>query len=69
VIALVVVLLAVGLGAVELISLPFGGGVGIGSGLLLGLLVVVAALGVLALVGRRRQAAAQERARASRGSP
>jgi hypothetical protein len=64
VILLVVVLLAVGLGIVELISLPFGGGLGIGSGLLLGLLVVLVALGVLALVGRRRQAAAKARARA-----
>jgi hypothetical protein len=65
VILLVIVLLAVGLGIVELISLPFGGGLGIGSGLLLGLLVVLVALGVLALVGRRRQAAARAKARAS----
>src|SRR5213078_3245213 len=57
---LVLVLLAVGLGLVELISLPFGG-VGLGGGLLLGLLVVLAALGILALVGRRRQAKALEK--------
>jgi hypothetical protein len=56
VLALIIALLAIGLGVVELVSLPFGGGVGLASGLLLGLLVVVAALGVLALVGRRKQA-------------
>jgi hypothetical protein len=61
--ALVIVLLALGLGIVELIALPFGG-VSIGEGLLLGLLVVVIALGILALVGRRRQAKAQAKARA-----
>jgi hypothetical protein len=60
---IVLVLLAVGLGIVELVSLPFGG-VSIGAGLLLGLLVIVVVLGVLTLVGRRRQAAAQARARA-----
>ena len=57
ILALVAVLLAIGLGLVELVSLPFGGGVGIGEGLLLGLLVVAAALGILGLFGRRRQAA------------
>jgi hypothetical protein len=56
VLALIIALLAIGLGVVELVSLPFGGGVGVASGLLLGLLVVVAALGVLAVVGRRKQA-------------
>jgi hypothetical protein len=64
VIALIIVLLALGLGIVELVSLPFGGGLGLGAGILYGLLVVLAALGVLALFGRRRQAAARERARA-----
>jgi hypothetical protein len=57
ILALVTVLLAIGLGLVELVSLPFGGGLGIGEGLLLGLLVVTAALGILGLFGRRRQAA------------
>src|SRR5882757_5268140 len=56
---LVLLLLAVGLGLVELVSLPFGG-VGFAGGLLLGVLVVIAVLGVLALVGRRRQAKALE---------
>jgi hypothetical protein len=58
---LVIVLLAAGLAIVELIALPFGG-VSIGGGLILGLLVVVVALGVLALVGRRRQAKARAQA-------
>jgi hypothetical protein len=66
--ALIVVLLAVGLGLVELIALPFGGGLGIGSGLLLGFLVVVVALAVLSFFGRRRQAAAQA-ARGRGGAP
>ncbi|HEX8207893.1 MAG TPA: hypothetical protein VF587_17645 [Solirubrobacteraceae bacterium] len=66
IIALVVVLLAVGFGLAKLIALPFGG-VGTIGGLLLGIVVVIAILGVLALVGRRRQAKAQEKARAARG--
>jgi hypothetical protein len=57
IIALIIALLAVGLGLVELISLPFGG-VSLAGGILLGLILVVAVLGVLALVGRRRQAKA-----------
>jgi hypothetical protein len=55
---LVIALLLVGLGVVELIALPFGG-VSLAGGILLGLLVVIAALGVLALLGRRRQARAR----------
>jgi hypothetical protein len=54
IILIVVVLLAVGFGIVQLIALPFGG-VGIGGGLLLGAILVIAVLAVLALVGRRRQ--------------
>jgi hypothetical protein len=57
IVALIILLLAVGLGLVELISLPFGG-VSVAGGLLLGLILVVAVLGVLAFVGRRRQAKA-----------
>jgi hypothetical protein len=64
ILALIILLLAVGLGLVELVSLPFGG-VGLAGGLLLGVLVVVAALGVLAFAGRRRQAKALQQ-RASR---
>jgi hypothetical protein len=62
----VIVLLAIGLGIVELIALPFGG-VSLGGGLILGLLVVVIALGVLALFGRRRQAKARAQAGARAG--
>ena len=64
-IVIVILLLAIGLGLVELISLPFGG-VGLGGGLLLGFLLVLAVLGILALVGRRRQAKAREKAEAAR---
>lgn len=59
-IVLVLVILAIGFGLAKLIALPFGG-VGTFGGILLGLLIVAAVLGVLALVGRRRQ----ERARAN----
>ena len=60
IVLLVALVLAVGFGVVTLISLPFGG-VGLLPGLLLGAVAVVVILGVLALLGRRRQA----RARAS----
>jgi len=55
---LIVGLLLLGLGVVELIALPFGG-VSLAGGVLLGLILVIAVLGVLALVGRRRQAKAK----------
>jgi hypothetical protein len=58
-IALVIVLLAVGLGIVKLIALPFGG-VGTGPAVFFGFLVVVLAIGVLVMLGRRRQAKARE---------
>jgi hypothetical protein len=63
-IAIVLVLMAVGFGLAKLVALPFGG-VGTFGGLLLGLVIVVAILGVLTLLGRRRQAKAQAAARAS----
>ena len=63
---LVVALVALGFGIVTLISLPFGG-VGTGFGLILGLIVIVAILGVLTLFGRRRQKRARDRARAAEG--
>jgi len=65
ILGIVVVLLAIGFGIVKLIALPFGG-VGTGFGLLLGLVVIMLALGVLAFVGRKRQARAQAKARAAR---
>jgi hypothetical protein len=58
---IVFVLLAVGFGLAKLVALPFGG-VGTMGGILLGLVLAAAILGVLALVGRRRQAKARERA-------
>jgi hypothetical protein len=54
IIVLILVLLAVGLGIVELISLPFGG-LGLAPGILLGLFVVIAALAVVSMIGRRRR--------------
>lgn len=59
VILLVVAVLAIGFGLVELVSLPFGG-IGLGGGLLLGLVVVIVVLGILTLLGRRRQAKAAQ---------
>ncbi len=57
IIVLIIVLLAIGLGIVELISLPFGG-IGLAPGILLGLFVVIAALAVAAAIGRRRRSRA-----------
>ncbi len=55
ILAVVIGLLSLGLGIVELIALPFGGGLDVGQGLLLGLVVVLVALAVLAFFGRRKQ--------------
>ena len=66
VLGLVVALLAIGFGLAKLVALPFGG-VGTVGGIFLGLVIVIVALGVLALVGRRRQAKAQAAARSARG--
>jgi len=63
IILLVVVLLAIGFGLVELIALPFGG-TSTGIALILGALLILLILGVLALVGRRRQGKARAAARA-----
>ena len=60
-IALVIVLVAIGFGVAELGALPFGG-IATGGAALLGIIIVAAALGVLTLMGRRRQ----DRARAER---
>jgi len=61
IIALVIVLLAIGLGLVELIALPFGG-LGIAPGVLLGLFLVLAVFGAITAVGRRRRDRAQKAA-------
>jgi hypothetical protein len=63
IILLIIVLLAIGLGIVELVSLPFGG-LGLAPGILLGLFVVIAALAIIAMIGRRRR----DRAKASPAS-
>ena len=60
IIVLIIVLLAIGLGIVELVALPFGG-LGLAPGILLGLFVVIAALAIVAAIGRRRR----DRARAA----
>jgi hypothetical protein len=62
----VIALMVVGFGLATLIALPFGG-VGTGGALLLGLLIVVIALGVLIFFGRRRQARAKEARAAGAG--
>jgi hypothetical protein len=58
IVVLAVVLLALGLGIVELVALPFGG-LGLAPGLLLGLFLVIAVLAVLVVIGRRRRDRAQ----------
>ena len=60
----IAVLLAVGFLVVKLVALPFGGA-STGGALLLGLLLIAVVLGVLVLVGRRRQAKARDQARAA----
>jgi hypothetical protein len=64
IVLLVILLLALGLGIVELIALPFGG-LGLAPGILLGLFLAIAALALAALIGRRRR----DRAQAARGAP
>jgi len=54
IIALILVLLAAGLGIVELIALPFGG-LGLAPGILLGLFLVITVLAVVSMIGRRRR--------------
>jgi hypothetical protein len=69
-ILLVLVIVAIGFGIAKLIALPFGG-VGTLGAILLGLVIVAAVLGVLALVGRRRQdkARAAQRERMEAAQP
>ena len=55
ILGIILALVLVGFLLVQLIALPFGGGVGISGGLILGLLLVVVVLGVLTVLGRRRQ--------------
>jgi tetratricopeptide (TPR) repeat protein len=51
---LIVALIGIGLGIVELVSLPFGG-LGLAPGILLGLFVAVAMVAIIAAIGRRRR--------------
>jgi hypothetical protein len=63
ILALIVVLLALGLGIVELVALPFGG-LGLAPGVLLGLFVAIAGVAIAAMVGRRRRDRAKTNAAA-----
>ena len=65
VLLIVVVLLAVGFGLASLITWPLGGA-SVPWRVLIGLAIIAIVLGVLAVVGRRRQRAAQAKARAAR---
>jgi len=65
--AIVVALLALGYGLALLVALPFGGASTWGA-VLGGLAIVVIALVVLGLLGKRKQRAAQSKARAARQS-
>jgi hypothetical protein len=58
IIAIVVALLALGFGLAKLVALPFGGA-GTAPALLIGVVIIAAVLGVLVLLGRRRQARAR----------
>ncbi len=64
IVLLVIAILALGLGIVELIALPFGG-IGLAPGILLGFFLAVAVVAILAVVGRRRRDRAQQAAQTS----
>jgi uncharacterized integral membrane protein len=64
---LVIALIALGFGIVKLVSLPFGG-TSTTLALILGVVVIAAILGALALFGRMRQKRAREKARAAQGN-
>ena len=66
IIVLIAVLIAVGTGIVELISLPFGG-LGVAPSVLLGLFLVIAVIGVAAAIGRRRRDRGAKAAETSAG--
>jgi hypothetical protein len=57
IVALIVLIIALGLGIVELVSLPFGG-LGLAPGILLGLFVAIAAMAIVAAIGKRRRSRA-----------
>jgi uncharacterized membrane protein len=65
VIVIVIALLALGWGIVQLVSLPFGG-LDPALSIFWGFLLVAVVIAVLAVVGRRRQRRAREKAAAQR---
>ncbi|MEA2231741.1 MAG: hypothetical protein QOD83_1557 [Solirubrobacteraceae bacterium] len=65
ILAIVVVLLGLGFGIATLVSLPFGGTSTV-SAIFLGLLIVMIVLVALGFIGKRRQKAAKDKARAAR---
>ena len=65
ILAMVVVLLAIGFAGAKLLLLPIGGSSTLGA-IGLGVLIVIVALSVLAFVGKRKQARAREKARSAR---
>jgi membrane protein implicated in regulation of membrane protease activity len=67
ILALIVALLALGTGVAQLIGLPFGG-LSLLTSVWVGILLVIVALVVLAMLGRRRQAKAQAARAAGPGS-
>lgn len=60
---LVVAVVALGVGIVELVAIPFGG-IGLAPGILLGLLLMIAVVAILIMVGRRRRDRAKKAAAA-----
>jgi len=65
ILAMIVVLLAIGFAVASLVLLPVGGGSALGA-IALGIVIVIIAIAVLALFGKRKQAAQREKARAAR---
>lgn len=64
IVLLILAALALGLGIVELVSLPFGG-IGVAPGVLLGFFLVIAVIAVLVVIGRRKRERAAKAAQAS----
>jgi hypothetical protein len=65
ILAIVIVLLAIGFGLAKLVALPFGG-ISTAGAAFLGLVIIAVVLGVMAFLGRRRQKAARAKTQ-SRG--
>lgn len=65
ILAMIVVLIALGFGIATLVLLPFGGGSTFGASAM-GIVIIVVVIAVLAFFGKRKQAAARAKARAAR---